>query len=63
MKSIVGATVEPIYEDAREGDVRHSQADISKARQALHYEPQTSFDEGLRRTIEWYRGVTPVTLR
>jgi nucleoside-diphosphate-sugar epimerase len=36
MKSIVGATVEPIYEDARQGDVRHSQADISKARQALH---------------------------
>ena len=55
MKSIVGATVEPIYADARLGDVRHSQADISKAKEILDYEPRVSFDEGLTRTIEWYR--------
>lgn len=55
MKSIVGATAEPIYADARLGDVRHSQADISKAKEILDYEPRVSFDEGLTRTIEWYR--------
>ena len=55
MQSIVGATAEPIYADARLGDVRHSQADISKAKALLDYEPRVSFDEGLTRTIEWYR--------
>jgi len=55
MKAIVGATAEPIYAAVRLGDVRHSQADISKAKEILDYEPRVSFDEGLTRTIEWYR--------
>ena len=59
MKSIVGASVEPIYAEARLGDVRHSQADISKAKKILDYEPQISLEEGLTRTIEWYRAVAP----
>lgn len=39
----------------RQGDVKHSLADISAARHALGYEPSVSFEEGLRRTVEWYR--------
>ena len=60
MKSLTGATVEPVYEEPRPGDVRHSQADISKARQLLGYEPRVSFADGLRNTVEWYRATTSV---
>jgi len=55
MRAIVGGTVEPHYADARAGDVRHSQADISKAKRLLGYEPSVSLEEGLKRTIDWYR--------
>jgi nucleoside-diphosphate-sugar epimerase len=43
------------YGREREGDVRDSLADISAAREALGYVPAVSFDEGLRRTVAWYR--------
>ena len=46
----------PHYGAEREGDVRDSLADISAAREALGYVPTISFDEGLRRTVAWYRG-------
>jgi len=55
MRAIVGGTVEPTYSDPRPGDVRDSQADISKARRILGYEPSVSFEEGLRQTLDWYR--------
>jgi nucleoside-diphosphate-sugar epimerase len=55
MKNIVGATADPIFADPRAGDVRDSQADIRKAKKVLGYEPTVSFEDGLRRTIEWYR--------
>src|SRR5215831_18895959 len=55
MKALVRGTVDPIYAEPRAGDVRDSQADISKARRILGYEPTISFEEGLRRTVEWYR--------
>ena len=48
--------VEPIYSGARAGDVRDSQADIAKARQLLSYEPRVTFEDGLKKTVEWYRG-------
>jgi nucleoside-diphosphate-sugar epimerase len=47
--------IEPVYEDTRPGDVRHSFADITRARELIEYEPRVSFDEGLRETIQWYR--------
>lgn len=53
--AILGTDVEPTYQDARAGDVRHSQADIGLARQLLGYEPTVGFEDGLRRTIAWYR--------
>src|SRR5678815_449158 len=55
IRDLVGADVEPVYEETRAGDVRDSQADISKATRLLGYEPTASFAEGLARTVEWYR--------
>jgi nucleoside-diphosphate-sugar epimerase len=56
LKKITGKSeVEPQYRDPRTGDVRHSLADISKARQYLGYEPQVGLDEGLRLTLDWWK--------
>jgi UDP-glucose 4-epimerase len=55
MKRITGAEVEPIFTDARPGDVRDSQADISKAKHLLGYEPVVPFEQGLAATVAWYR--------
>ncbi|MDQ3212074.1 MAG: SDR family oxidoreductase [Acidobacteriota bacterium] len=55
MREIIGSAVEPSYLPGRQGDVRDSQADISKAKTLLGYEPLVSFEEGLGHTIEWYR--------
>jgi nucleoside-diphosphate-sugar epimerase len=55
VRDLVGASVEPIYEDLRAGDVRDSQADTQKAKALLGYEPIVPFEEGLERTIAWYR--------
>ena len=49
----------PRYREFREGDVRHSQADISRARQDLGYDPNVSFAEGLRHTLNAYRAQNP----
>jgi UDP-N-acetylglucosamine 4-epimerase len=48
------AEAKPIYLDFRAGDIRHSLADISKARQLLGYEPQFSVRDGLRIAAQWY---------
>jgi UDP-glucose 4-epimerase len=45
----------PIYGPPRAGDIQNSLADISAAREAFGYEPKVSFEEGLRRTVAWYR--------
>jgi nucleoside-diphosphate-sugar epimerase len=55
MKRLTGADVDPQFAEARAGDVRDSQADISKARRLLGYEPRVTFDDGLARTLAWYR--------
>lgn len=52
---IAGKTVEAKYDSPREGDIRDSQADITQSREVLRYDPQVGFEEGLRRTYEWYR--------
>src|SRR5687767_5228318 len=60
MKKIVGATVKPEYLETRQGDVRDSQAAIDKAKTVLGYQPIVSFEEGLKKTIEWYRNTPAV---
>ena len=51
----VGADVEPLYDAPRAGDVRHSVASIDLARERLGYNPVVNLDEGLSRTIAYYR--------
>ena len=55
MRKLIGSDVEPEYAETRAGDVRDSQADISKARRILGYQPTVSFEDGLEKTVEWYR--------
>ena len=55
MNAIVGTDVRPVYGPPRDGDVRDSQADISKAESLLGYVPLVGLEEGLRRTLEWCR--------
>jgi len=55
LNAIFGRQVKPRYDPPRKGDALHSLADISLARQALGYEPLVSFEQGLRRTVEWFR--------
>jgi nucleoside-diphosphate-sugar epimerase len=55
LQRLIGVDQAPVHIPARQGDVRDSLADISLARQLLDYEPIVPFDEGLRRTVEWYR--------
>jgi UDP-glucose 4-epimerase len=56
---LVDVQAAPRYDAPRAGDVRDSQADISRAAQLLGYQPLVPFDEGLRRTVEWYRSTRP----
>jgi nucleoside-diphosphate-sugar epimerase len=55
VRRLTGSSVEPVYGPPRAGDVRDSQADIGKARDLLGYAPTVTFEEGLKRTLEWYR--------
>jgi len=55
VNELVGRQIEPEYAEPRPGDIKHSLADISKAREFIGYEPRISFKEGLSRAIEWYR--------
>lgn len=55
MNRIVGTTTQAVYQDGRAGDVRDSQADITKARQLLGYVPIVHLEEGLRHTLDWAR--------
>jgi UDP-glucose 4-epimerase len=52
--ALAGKEIEAVHTDPRPGDVRHSLADISKARELLGYEPAVDFEEGLRRTFAAY---------
>jgi nucleoside-diphosphate-sugar epimerase len=56
LKKITGRTdIEAEYREPRLGDVRHSLADITRARAWLGYEPQVGLEEGLRHTLEWWK--------
>lgn len=47
-------TQQAVYRDFREGDVRHSQADISKIKSALGYDPQFDVVQGIKKAMPWY---------
>lgn len=55
LATLTGFKHPPIYGPEREGDVRDSLADITAAKEALGYAPEVGFEEGLRRTVAWYR--------
>jgi UDP-glucose 4-epimerase len=55
LNSLLGTSISPKHAEPRSGDIRHSRADVSRARRRLGYEPKVPFEEGLRRTLEWYR--------
>ena len=55
MNRIVGTKTRALYQESRAGDVRDSQADLTKANQLLGYVPLVALEEGLRQTIDWCR--------
>jgi len=61
MNAIVGTNLQAIYQEERAGDVKDSQADITKAKTLLGYEPTVSLEEGLKHTLEWCRSERPTT--
>ena len=56
---LVGAKVEPEYLESRAGDIRHSLADISRAREMLDYAPKYNLEKGLRETVRFFNGTFP----
>jgi nucleoside-diphosphate-sugar epimerase len=62
LSRIIGYSGEPRYAPPRTGDVKHSLADISQTHAALGYRPTIDFENGLRRTVEWYKqAAIPIT--
>lgn len=55
LKKQGGSTLQPIHGPDRKGDVKHSLADISKARKSLGYEPLIPVEEALQLTFDWYK--------
>ena len=55
IRMLTSSDLEPLYEDPRQGDVKHSQADVERARELLGFSCGVSFEEGLEKTVEWYR--------
>ena len=55
LSKLLNKNIKAIYGNERAGDVRHSNADISKAKELLNYNPEYSMDRGLELTIDWYK--------
>ena len=55
LKNEAGSSLQPVHRAERQGDVKHSLADISKAKQLLGYTPTVSVEDGLRLTFKWYK--------
>jgi UDP-glucose 4-epimerase len=56
LNRLLGTKLAPVLGAERAGDIKHSFADISLAQKTFGYKPLVSFEEGLKKTIEWYRG-------
>ena len=57
LKDLTGKDIKPIYGEAQKGDVKHSLADITRAREILGYEPVVKLKEGLKRTVDWMKSL------
>lgn len=57
LRNVLGVDIEPIFGPERAGDIRHSNADISKAKEKLGYYPEWSFERGIGEAIEWYKEI------
>lgn len=55
LESLIGVQLKPIFGPDRLGDIKHSNADITKAKQMLGYAPDYSFEKGIREAVDWYR--------
>ncbi|MGD6802084.1 SDR family oxidoreductase [Rossellomorea aquimaris] len=55
LTNALGKDIQPIFGPDRNGDIKHSNADISKAKELLGYDPEWSFDMGIEAAIEWYK--------
>ncbi|MBI4155911.1 MAG: SDR family oxidoreductase [Candidatus Zambryskibacteria bacterium] len=55
INKLLKTNIKPIYKEERKGDVKHSLADVAKAKRFLGYEPIISFEDGLQKTIEFYK--------
>ena len=59
INKITGKAIAPQYGPTRQGDIKHSQADIEKAQRLMGYAPSVGFEEGLKNTVAWYRDNLP----
>ena len=55
LTKVLGVNIEPNFGPDRKGDIKHSNADISKARKLLGYDPDYSFEDGIALAIDWYK--------
>ena len=55
LTKLLGVNIEPVFGPVRAGDIRHSNADIGKAKKILGYSPEWSFERGIRAAIDWYK--------
>jgi nucleoside-diphosphate-sugar epimerase len=55
INEVLKKNIDPVHDEPRPGDVKNSFAEISKARKMLKYEPLVPFNEGLKKTINWYQ--------
>ncbi len=58
IRQLLGSEIDPVHDESRAGDVRHSQASVDLAKKYLGYVGSVSLDEGLSRTVDWYRDNT-----
>jgi UDP-glucose 4-epimerase len=57
INKVLGKEIRPKYSEERPGDVKHSKADIKKAKELIGYEPIVHFEEGLKKTIDYYKKI------
>ena len=55
LTAALGVDIEPQFGPSRAGDIKHSNADIGKAKKMLMYNPEWSFEKGIKAAIEWYK--------